>query len=284
MEELTKITSASINLFGHIITFNPNVFYMTWLVMALIIIVLFLSTRKLTVIPHKSQNIVEVVVDFIKNITYSTLGKEDGKKFFPFIMTLFLFILISNWIGIVPNFIHFIGVLFAGAHKLLGSENVKITYEGLTYIKLYPDPNAWYAFFFKFPKIEEPTKFLSTDLAAALLVFLVGHASAIKEKGLLAYFKGYMDPVPSHAPWIFFFFLNPFFYLNIIGELGKVVSHSVRLFGNVFGGGIIIFIVATLLRHVLLPVGLYAFFGLLAGSIQAFVFTMLAVTYISLAK
>jgi F-type H+-transporting ATPase subunit a len=284
MEALTQISVKTIVLWGHSISFNPNVIYMAWLVMSLIILFLFLTTRKLQIVPHKWQVLVEIIVDFLKDITYSTLGDKDGKKFFPFIMSLFLFVLISNWVGILPNFVHFIGVILASIHALFGAENVQFVYEGITQIKIIPDPQAWYYFFFKFPKIEEPTKFLSTDLGLALLVFFIAHVNAIKSKGVIDYFKGYMEPVPATAPWIYFFFLNPFFYLNIVGEMGKVVSHSFRLFGNIFGGSIIIIIVSELLRHILVPVGLFAFFGLLAGAIQAFVFTMLAVTYISLAK
>ena len=68
--------------------------------------------------------------------------------------------------------------------------------------------------------------------------------------------------------------------LNIIGEISAVVSHSFRLFGNIFGGFMIFTIVSSLIHHLLIPVGLLAFFGLFAGLVQAFVFTMLAITYI----
>jgi F-type H+-transporting ATPase subunit a len=69
--------------------------------------------------------------------------------------------------------------------------------------------------------------------------------------------------------------------LNIIGELAKVVSISFRLYGNILGGSIIILIVSHLIYGVILPPVLTCFFGLFVGSIQAFVFTMLTVVYIS---
>jgi F-type H+-transporting ATPase subunit a len=74
------------------------------------------------------------------------------------------------------------------------------------------------------------------------------------------------------------FFMMP---LNLIGELAKVVSISFRLFGNIMGGSIIILVVSYLTYSVLLPPALNAFFGLFVGTIQAFVFTMLTVVYIS---
>jgi F-type H+-transporting ATPase subunit a len=69
--------------------------------------------------------------------------------------------------------------------------------------------------------------------------------------------------------------------LNLIGELAKIVSISFRLFGNIMGGSIIILVVSHLTYGVALPHFLYAFFGLFVGTIQAFVFTMLSVVYIS---
>ena len=88
-------------------------------------------------------------------------------------------------------------------------------------------------------------------------------------KGFKAYSKEYFQPI---------FFMMP---LNIIGELAKIVSISFRLFGNILGGSIIILVVSYLTFNLVLPPFLYAFFGLFVGTIQAFVFTMLTVVYIS---
>jgi F-type H+-transporting ATPase subunit a len=69
--------------------------------------------------------------------------------------------------------------------------------------------------------------------------------------------------------------------LNLIGELAKVVSISFRLYGNIMGGSIIIIVVGHLIYSLVLPPFLNAFFGLFVGTIQAFVFTMLTLVYIS---
>ena len=69
--------------------------------------------------------------------------------------------------------------------------------------------------------------------------------------------------------------------LNIIDVLSRVVSISFRLFGNIMGGAIIILVVSQLVYSLVLPPLLIAFFGLFVGTIQAFVFTMLTVVYIS---
>ena len=98
---------------------------------------------------------------------------------------------------------------------------------------------------------------------------MVAHYVGIREKGFKAYIKSYFEPV---------FFLMP---LNVIGELAKIVSISFRLFGNIMGGAIIILVVSYLTFSILLPPFLNVFFGLFVGTIQAFVFTMLTVVYIS---
>lgn len=119
------------------------------------------------------------------------------------------------------------------------------------------------------PHLEEPTKDLNTPLGLGLMGFVIAHTAGIRAKGLKKYLAAYFEPL---------FFMMP---LNLIGELAKVVSISFRLFGNIMGGSIIILVVSYLTYSVLLPPFLNAFFGLFVGTIQAFVFTMLTVVYIS---
>jgi F-type H+-transporting ATPase subunit a len=119
------------------------------------------------------------------------------------------------------------------------------------------------------PHLEEPTKDLNTPLALGLMGFCIAHYAGIKSKGFKEYSKEYFQPM---------FFMMP---LNVIGELAKIVSISFRLFGNIMGGSIIILVVSYLTYSLLLPPFLNAFFGLFVGTIQAFVFTMLTVVYIS---
>ena len=110
---------------------------------------------------------------------------------------------------------------------------------------------------------------LLTPLALGLMGFVVAHHAGIKSKGFKAYAREYFQPM---------FFMMP---LNLIGEMAKIVSISFRLFGNIMGGSIIILVVSHLTYSLVLPPLLNAFFGLFVGTIQAFVFTMLTVVYIS---
>ena len=120
------------------------------------------------------------------------------------------------------------------------------------------------------PGLSEPTKDLNTTLGMGILGFIIAHISGIRYKGLKGYLKQYVEPM---------FFMAP---LNLVGELSKVISISFRLYGNIMGGAIIITVISYLVHGLLLPPFLYMFFGFFVGTIQAFVFTMLTLVYISL--
>ena len=117
--------------------------------------------------------------------------------------------------------------------------------------------------------MEEPTKDINTTLGLGIMGFFIAHGTAITAKGLKQYLKEYFEPMC---------FLMP---LNVVGEVAQVISISFRLFGNVLGGSIIIIVVTHLVYGLLRPPFLYGFFALFVGTVQAFVFTMLTLVYIS---
>jgi F-type H+-transporting ATPase subunit a len=221
MEELTEVSQLTLKLFGLNLVFNTETIFMTWIVMALLICFGFLATRKINFLPNPFQVVGELLVNAFHDLTNEALEEELGKKYFPLICSLFMFLLLSNWLGV-------------------------------------------------FPKLSEPTKDLNTPLGLGIMGFFIAHYVGIKTKGIKKYAKEYMEPI---------FFMAP---LNIIGELAKVVSISFRLYGNIMGGAIIILVVSHLVYSLILPPLLVFFFGIFVGSIQAFVFTMLTLVYISL--
>ena len=193
---------------------------MTWIVIAVLLTFGYLTVRKKSIFPHSFQVLGELFVSGLFQLTDDALVKELAKKYGPLTCALFMFLVISNWIGILPH-------------------------------------------------LEEPTKDLNTPLGLGIMGFIIAHYAGIKTKGIKAYLKEYCAPI---------FFMAP---LNIIGELAKVVSISFRLFGNIMGGSILILVVSYLTYSILLPPFLNAFFGIFVGTIQAFVFTMLTIVYIS---
>jgi F-type H+-transporting ATPase subunit a len=220
MGELGKLHQLIIPFWGHDITINLEVILMTWIVFALLIVLGLLASNKKSILPKPIQALGELIVSLLYELTEDALGKDLAKTYAPLICALFMFLLLSNWLGIIPH-------------------------------------------------LEEPTKDLNTTLGLGIMGFLIAHYAGIKSKGFKAYIKEYFQP---------FFFMMP---LNLIGEIAKIVSISFRLFGNVMGGSIIILVVSHLVYSIILPPFLYAFFGLFVGTIQAFVFTMLTVVYIS---
>jgi F-type H+-transporting ATPase subunit a len=178
--------------------------------------------KKLSFIPSKAQIVFELIYDFIKGLVVDVLGGQNI-RFLPYFLTLFLFILISNWSGLLP-----------------------------------------------IPDLVEPTRHLNVTLGLGVMSLSIVHYNAMKKKGFTNYIKGYCEPMFILAP------------INVVGELAKVVSISFRLFGNIFGGAIIFAVVASLTRFVVVPIGLNVFFVMFAGTLQAFVFTMLSMTYLAL--
>jgi len=221
MEEILSIPQWVFTVNGRTVTLNAVTLAMSWLVMILLLAVGVWTARRPGLVPSPFQAAVESVIEAFRDLVDESLGKL-GPRYFAFIATLFLFILVSNWIGVVPL-------------------------------------------------LQEPTRDLNTTLGLGLIGFVVAHVTALRVKGWKAYAKEYFQP---------FFFMFP---LNVIGELAKVVSISFRLYGNIMGGAIIIAVVSRLVHYVLLPPFLYAFFGLFVGTVQAFVFAMLTLTYISVA-
>ena len=194
---------------------------MTWVVMGIIIVASILIVRRLKEAPGRVQIVVELFARMFDGLVKEALDR-NGRAYLPLIGTLFLFLILSNWIGVIPG-------------------------------------------------LEEPTKDINTPLSLGVMGFFIWHLSGVRAKGLFGYLKDFFRPV---------FFMMP---LNVVGELAKVISISFRLFGNIMGGAIIIVVVSNLLFYVLVPVLLNGFFGIFVGSVQAFVFTMLYLTYTSVA-
>ncbi len=220
MDELGKIHQLIVSFLGSELTFNLEAIAMTWIVFGLLIGFGYLASRKRNRFPGSLQVIGELLVTNLWGLVEDALGKEMARKYAPLISALFMFLIMSNWLGIIPH-------------------------------------------------LHEPTKDLNTPLGLGIMGFCIAHYAGIKSKGFKHYIKEYFQPI---------FFMMP---LNVIGELAKVVSISFRLFGNIMGGSIIILVVSHLTYSIVLPPFLNAFFGIFVGAIQAFVFTMLTLVYIS---
>lgn len=221
MNDITQVPQWTFLLSGHEVVVNASTLIMSWVVMAALLLYGTIASRRPRLVPGPLQSTAEILVQGFRNLLNDTLGAL-GPRYFAFILTLFTFILLSNWLGMIPF-------------------------------------------------LEEPTKDLNTTLILGIAGFVVAHVSAIRVRGWRSYVREYFQP---------FFLMFP---LNVIGELAKVISISFRLYGNIMGGSIILLVVSRLVHHLILPPLLNAFFGVFVGTVQAFVFAMLTLTYIAVA-
>jgi len=221
--------------------FNPATIIMSLVVFSLIVWMAAIFRKSLSLVPDRKQSFIEWILEAFYKIVEDTV--PDPRFVKPtFVVATSLFLYIAT-----SNIIgSFPGVSFVG-------------YENGTLEKISLFVDTW----------QPPTADLNTNLTYALMVFFISHAFAIKAKGFKTWLKGWFEPNPVMLP------------MNVIGELAKPLSHSLRLFGNIAGGGILVFIFSYLTKYFLLPVFLWGFFGLFVGIIQALVFSILAVAYIS---
>lgn len=196
---------------------------------------------------------------------------------------MFLLLLIVNWfIRKKTGIIFFLATSFVNYFNNLCKQTLgEVSFKHLAFI------TTIFCFIFSanlfavIPGIEEPTKDLNTTLALGITSFIYIQIYAIKSGGLWAYIKEYFSPFKIMLP------------LNIVGKVATVISLSFRLFGNIFGGVIIAKIFLGLIEGSIVPeiIGslsgldllITLFFGLFEGFLQAFVFSMLTLTYLSIA-
>ena len=191
----------------------------SWLIMFIMIVSAFLITRGVKLLPSKGQNVFELIVDGLERFINDITGPE-GRFFFPFIATIFLYILICNLIGLVPGFF-------------------------------------------------SPTANLNTTLSLAACTFVYTHIIGIKFHGK-KYIKHFLGPV-----WWLIPVMLP---IEIIGHLARVMSLSIRLFGNIFGKETVLGILFMLAGLYLVPLPIL-FLGILVSLIQAMVFMLLSTIY-----
>ena len=175
----------------------------------LILIGSLFITKNIRIIPGLFQNVVEITIQSFYEVTQSVSG-ENAKKIFPYLMGFFIFILISNWSGLLP------GVSSIGFFE---------TYEG--HKKLIP-------------LVRVATSDINTTLGLALVSVIATHIMSIKTLGIADYLSRFFSLNPINL------FIG---VLEIISEITKVISLSFRLFGNIFAGEIVLLTTAGIFAY-----------------------------------
>lgn len=254
----------------------------TWLVMILLIILSLLATRRIPkdlstasnqdLVPSGLQNVFEMIIEAVENLTKSVAGVWTP-KLFPIVATIFIFVLFSNYSGLLPG----VGTIGWLEHPH-GEGTTGFVANGavLTAEPAPPGEEGWIVV----PFLRAPSADLNFTLALAVVtVVLTQYFGVRAQRG--SYFKKFFD-VSGFKQGVFMGLIGIFVgILELIGEIARLLSFSFRLFGNIFAGEVLLLVMAFLIPYIVsLP-----FYGLelFVGFIQAAVFMMLAVVFMSMA-
>jgi F-type H+-transporting ATPase subunit a len=253
----------------------------TWLVMIFLVVLGRLATRRIPkdmstasnedLVPSGLQNVFEMVIEALYNLTRSVAGSWTA-KLFPVIGTIFIFVLFSNYTGLLP----FVGTVGWLEHPH-GEGTTGYVANGAV---LTATPAPATEGYVVVPWLRAPSADLNFTLALAVVtVVLTQYYGVRAQRG--AYFKKFFD-TSGFKQGVLMGVIGLFVsILEIISELSRLLSFSFRLFGNVFAGEVLLLVMAFLIPYIAsLP-----FYGLelFVGFIQAAVFMMLAVVFISMA-
>lgn len=299
-----------------------NSLFMTWLAMAVLIIFAFVVRSRIKKIPSGIQNLFEVVVEFFLNLVQSvTQNAKQTTKFFPIVFTLFIFILVSNYLGILPG----VGTITLtpaehhndSDHSIVPGSTTTTesgdTHEELVQADNHAEDDAHQenadhnatavddhadepAATAKeeghgeapIPLFRPPNADLNATLAWAILAVIFVQILGISELGGLKYIGKF---IPFHKlvakregkrRFSALGLIDLFVGgLEIVSEFAKIVSFSFRLFGNVFAGEVLL-VVMGFLAAFIAPIPFYGL-ELFVGLIQALVFAMLTLVFLKIA-
>lgn len=247
------------NLGGFTIT---NSLLSTWVVLSFILLISVAIRLSLKRVPKGIQNYFEVVVDGALNLADSVTGsRAKSLKFFPIVFPLFLFILLNNWLGILP------GVGSVGFNTIENGHQLFIPY------------------------LRGGTADLNTTLALAIVVVVATHIASVTMTSGWKYLNRFIGvDLFLELPKKIFkqreytsVLVNPIKFLvgiiEIVGEFAKVASLSFRLFGNIFAGEVLLGAMAAIFAY-LLPVP-FIFLEIIVGLVQAMIFSILTLAFLT---
>jgi F-type H+-transporting ATPase subunit a len=215
------------SIFGIPVT---NTIFTAWVVIAILVLFAYFSTRNMKLIPSGAQNVWELIIELWVGVSEQTMGRRRGRRFMPLVATAFLFILFSNWFGTLP-------ISYLVINTTTGQE---------------------------VPIFRSADSDLNVTASMAVMMIAIAEFFELKTLGLLGYIKGLLIP-------------NPMRWLEIFT---RPLSLSFRLFGNIFAGEVLL---ATMLS--VAPYVMFVFIGLelFVGLIQALIFSMLSLVFLSIA-
>lgn len=256
-EELFKIGPLSIT----------NSMFMMFVVMAILLLVFWWVGRTMKMVPGRFQGLVELLIEYLSSLTEGSGGKAFGRKVFPLVSGLFIFILFANYTGLLPG-VGTIGVEREIVEPAIAAISTTESPQGGAEAVVHEKALV--------PFLRPPTADINMTLAMAIVAFIAVQVYGIQSHGVKGRIKHLANPP----------FLFP---IEVIGEFSRIISLSARLFGNIFAGEALLSVMYAITAKIgffvipiIVPV---VFLGLelLFGTIQALVFAMLTLVYIAIA-
>lgn len=258
---------------------------LTTIIVDVILLLLALLTRfSLKEVPSGLQNLMETVIEALYGLAESVAGK-NASKFFPWVATIFLFVIVSNWSGLIPG-VGSIGFYHpTEAHGAEGEGHSflldnQLAMAGGSIILAAPEKTQAAAVAAesergKFvPLFRAPSADLNVTFALAIATMVMVQIWGVRHLGG-GYFRKFFN---FSGPNGFMKGINGFVgILELISEFARIIAFGFRLFGNIFAGEIVLATMAFLFAF-LLPIPFYAL-EVFVGFVQALVFMMLALVF-----
>ncbi len=238
-----------------------------WVAVLVFLILALLLRKRRDAVPKGLQNAAEQLLEFMLNfIDQVTHDRVRSRKFLPIVGSLFLFILFSNWLGLVP------GVGSIGVWKLV---------EGAPELV---------------PLFRPATSDLNMTLAMGITSVLASHVIGVGAIGFFKYWGKFIqigkiwnalkrfgrDKFHEAVIGVFIALIELVVgFIELMSEAAKMVSLSLRLFGNVFAGEVLLYVFFRLAGY-LVPIP-FMFLELMVGIIQAMIFSTLVLVYLTVA-
>lgn len=269
-----------------------NTLVATLLADVVIVLFAFVATRKIRKgtpdadVPRGSQNLFEIIVDLLYGLCVNVAGKQ-AKRIFPIMATIFLFVLFANWMELIPG-MDSVGVLEPARGEVKGyapRELIAGTLYTVDNSRPVPAANAAGAHegvcqscvVTAFARTA--TTDINTTLALALITMVLVQYFGVKALGLRYFSKFVNIPALRRGGMGTMLFIVGF--LELISEISRILSFTFRLLGNIFAGGVLLFVMTSLIPFIA-PVPFYIL-EVFVGFIQALVFSMLALVFINMA-
>jgi F-type H+-transporting ATPase subunit a len=233
-----------------------NSMLVSWIVALAVILFAQIATRNIKTVPSGVQNFWEWLVESLYNFLESIIGHELVKKTFWFFATIFIFILFTNWAGLIPG----VGTVGWG----------------------HVDPASG-AFRIDRPLLRGANADLNMTSAMAAIFFVLWLIWALQANGIGGFLMHLFGPKGETSGVLKILMVVVFFlvgWLEIIGILFRPISLSFRLFGNIYAGESILDVMSHMVPYLawLLPIPFY-FLEILVGFVQALVFMLLTAIF-----